>query len=658
MESNDPYQRQQNRIQKLFDEASSSESSQDPYADDGEYGSDQCYVPSDEDNCSSSDSETVVRVHQPNKSRRRVGGSSDSSKSSTDLSDVPDQNLSQSEHQTEQESQQNENVQPSTSRTEIERDLLVLTHNSQSNSNNEPNNDDFDSQDWSSTLVDIPEFNFDSSIEGISVNKENVNNPRDMFDIVFPKHFVDYIVQCTNAYGNKLCSTNRPHTRNSRRAVFRETNNEEILKFLGLCLLKGHVKCPKQRNLFTYTNHLYYHPIFTYVMSARRHEQLLRCLYASEVDAKGSRKITPFIDTATAHFQKIYNAGKNLSLDESLLLFRGRLQFRQYIKSKKARYGIKFYELTTSDGYVLNIYMYCGKENLEENISKTEDLVLRLMRPYLLKGHHLYMDNFYNSVSLCKKLLGLRTHTVGTLRSNRKGNPDSIVKKKLKKGEHVWVRKNNVYVSKWRDSRPVLMISTNTHPTMVEVQNRFGRKKMKPLEVATYNNHMSGIDRLDQMVSYYSSPRKTIRWYKKVLFHLLDISVWNAYFLYKKYKKNNDKSYEFIMFREELIKDLIKLDTNINVKDLVNKKSMHYNRLHNNIPAIERNERSLDRMKGHWPERIESNPGSKKKYAFLKCRVCSKDGKRVETSYRCKGCPQKPPLCPSCFEAWHNEINL
>lgn len=121
MESNDPYQRQQNRIQKLFDEASSSESSQDPYADDGEYGSDQCYVPSDEDNCSSSDSETVVRVHQPNKSRRRVGGSSDSSKSSTDLSDVPDQNLSQSEHQTEQESQQNENVQPSTSRTEIER---------------------------------------------------------------------------------------------------------------------------------------------------------------------------------------------------------------------------------------------------------------------------------------------------------------------------------------------------------------------------------------------------------------------------------------------------------------------------------------------------------------------------------------------------------
>ncbi|OWR42433.1 PiggyBac transposable element-derived protein 3, partial [Danaus plexippus plexippus] len=94
-------------------------SSQDPYANDGEYGSDQCYVPSDEDNCSSSDSETVVRVHQPNKSRRRVGGSSDSSKSSTDLSDVPDQNLSQSEHQTEQESQQNENVQPSTSRTEI-----------------------------------------------------------------------------------------------------------------------------------------------------------------------------------------------------------------------------------------------------------------------------------------------------------------------------------------------------------------------------------------------------------------------------------------------------------------------------------------------------------------------------------------------------------
>jgi len=44
---------------------------------------------------------------------------------------------------------------------------------------------------------------------------------------------------------------------------------------------------------------------------------------------------------------------------------------------------------------------------------------------------------------------------------------------------------------------------------------------------------MSGIDRADQMVKYYSSPRKQSRWYKKVLFHLLDITVRNTFFIYK-----------------------------------------------------------------------------------------------------------------------------
>jgi len=38
-------------------------------------------------------------------------------------------------------------------------------------------------------------------------------------------------------------------------------------------------------------------------------------------------------------------------LNESLVLFKGRLHFRQYIKAKRARFGIKLYELYTSDGH-------------------------------------------------------------------------------------------------------------------------------------------------------------------------------------------------------------------------------------------------------------------------------------------------------------------
>ena len=193
------------------------------------------------------------------------------------------------------------------------------------------------------------------------------------------------------------------------------------------------------------------------------------------------------------------------------MLFRGRLSFQQYIKGKKARYGIKLFELTTPDGYVLNIEIYQRKSDNIQETSKTSSLVLRLIQPYLSKGHHLFMDNFYNSIELSKELLKHKTHTTGTLRSNRKGNPKEVTSKKLKKGEHIWRGRGQIYVSKWRDKRDVLSITTNHHPEMVEVTNKFGQKKNKPNDIAEYNLNMSGVDRCDQMISYYSSPRKSIR---------------------------------------------------------------------------------------------------------------------------------------------------
>lgn len=139
-------------------------------------------------------------------------------------------------------------------------------------------------------------------------------------------------------------------------------------------------------------------------------------------------------------FRNNFYPFEQLSLDESLLLHRGRLVFRQYIKNKKKKYGIKFYELCTPDGYILNFEMYTGKSNEEENAVrglKTTSLVKRLMDPYLNKGHHLYMDNYYNCVSLSEELLKLKMHSTGTLRKDRVGNLLEVIKAKLKKGEHI-----------------------------------------------------------------------------------------------------------------------------------------------------------------------------------------------------------------------------
>uniref|UniRef100_A0A2A4IYX2 PiggyBac transposable element-derived protein domain-containing protein n=1 Tax=Heliothis virescens TaxID=7102 RepID=A0A2A4IYX2_HELVI len=399
MSSRDSYERQQKLLQDLFDAATTPDSSQEPFADDGELGSDLDYQPRSTDLSSSEDEIQTTQIKR--RRQKQAAISSGESKSSSSSDDDDKTSCSEPE-------EQRENI-------EVAQSL-----------------------DLSVDLIQEPV----PLITGVPMVDEQVANVSR--DVSFEPNPIN---------------------------VTTKRSNTPVIEEPGL----------------------------------RRYEQILRCICASELDAKGENKIVKFIDMLTVNFRKIYNAGEELSLDESLLLFRGRLTYRQYIKSKKARYGIKFFELTTSDGYVLNAKMYSGKKNTEqdmgESTSKTEKVVMRLMRPYLLREHHLFMDNYYNSVNLSQKLIDLKTHCTDTLRSNRKGNPIDITKKKLKTGEHIWVRKNKVYVSKWKDKRPVLIITTNIHPSIVEVRNRFGKTRLKPAEVEVYNRHMSGIDRSDQMVS-------------------------------------------------------------------------------------------------------------------------------------------------------------
>lgn len=379
-------------------------------------------------------------------------------------------------------------------------------------------------------------------------------------------------------------------------------------KFLGLCLLRAELKLPVLRKAFS-CDPLHYHPVFPATMSGKKFEHILRCFNSFEGTpvnrADRLHKVSLILEKLINNFQANFSPNEALSLDESTyeLLWRGRLVFKQYIKNKKYKYGIKFYEPCTPDGYVLNIEIYKGKTDGVANGSKINDLVNRLMKPYLNKGHHLYMDNYYNSIDLSNQLFKQKTHTTGTLRRNRKKNPKSIISfKKMKPGQHVFSKKGPIYVSRWRDKREVYSITTGHLPKMITVNNRYGKQMLKPKHISEYNMNMSGIDRSDQMVSYYSSPRKTIRWYKKVIFifHLLDISLWNSYFLYK--KTLTTSNFRFLDFHEAIVKKLIHLPENvIHGNQLVKNKNICRNIRGRPIPPSS--------ILGHMQEKIPHPPG-------------------------------------------------
>lgn len=131
-----------------------------------------------------------------------------------------------------------------------------------------------------------------------------------------------------------------------------------------------------------------------------------------------------------------------------MLLWRSRLNFRHYNKPHKI-YGITFHELCSKYGFILDVLIYKGKATVEDTRGVTFGIVVKLMEPFLRRGHThtVYMDNFYNSVPLAQYLFKNQTKVVGTLRKNRKNNPKDTLNNTLKKGESAHAQKGNIHVN-------------------------------------------------------------------------------------------------------------------------------------------------------------------------------------------------------------------
>ncbi|GBN61209.1 hypothetical protein AVEN_71523-1 [Araneus ventricosus] len=105
-----------------------------------------------------------------------------------------------------------------------------------------------------------------------------------------------------------------------------------------------------------------------------------------------------------------------------------------------------------------------------------------------------------------------------------------IVNTKIKRGETVAQRKHRIVVMKWKDKRNVLMIATEHSGKMMlsNKKNRKGESIIKPDCILDYDKYMCNIDKIVQLLSYYSPLQKSLKWYRKVVLQHLDIVVSNS----------------------------------------------------------------------------------------------------------------------------------
>ncbi|XP_069815791.1 piggyBac transposable element-derived protein 4-like [Dendropsophus ebraccatus] len=501
--------------------------------------------------------------------------------------------------------------------------------------------------DWSPPTNYTPQIPAFTATAGVHAQTEGLSE-LDFFQLFFSADLLQLMVEQTNLYAEQFIAAH-PNSFLAQPNRWHPTNCAELLKYWGLVLNMGLNKKTEVRSYWS-TDVLYHCPLYRNTMTRPRFEALQKFLHFSDnsqcppqEDPRFDRlnKIRPVINILARNFSSLYTPKKEISVDESLVSFKGRVKFRQYLPNKRAQYGLKLYKLCESDtAYMYAFRVYEGKDShidppgCPSFISTSGKIAWDLLRPLFDQGYHLYLDNWYTSVPLFKCLLEKKTVACGTVRKNQKHLPKTLINQRLTIGESRALLHDGVLCLKYRDKKDVCMLTSIHDDASTSVPRRgFTSAKMTPVCIQAYNKFMGGVDLNDQILKPYSAMRRSRIWYKKLAVNLVQMALYNSFVLYR--KAGNHGTY--LEYQEKVIKRLI-------LGEEVGETSASSSNVGRIIPGQ------------HFPGLVPCT--GKKRQAQKRCRVCFKKGIRRDTIYQCDTCPSKPGLCmKECFRIFHTSLD-
>ena len=344
--------------------------------------------------------------------------------------------------------------------------------------------------------------------------------------------------------------------------------------------------------------------------------------------------VRPILEKVRLGCKAQYHPHREVSVDEAMVGFSGRLGFKQYVPLKPTKREIKVWvRADPSNGYTNDFQVYTGRtqEGTEKNLGAR--VVRDLMSPIYNLGHVVFCDSFFTSPTLYTDLLEHETYGCGTVKSNRKGLPQNLQTLKLKnQGESKVQQKGDLQVISWRDKKVINILST------VSGENTSVNRKKKdgivaivqcPYAVSEYNKYMNGVDRADQLGSTYTVARKALKWWKYLFFYLFDVCIVNAFILMKespahqlKTKTNRPRDRTQLEFRMKLARQMLAAYTSKRKRPATLVESVNTSQ--------------------HWPAVMP-----KKGY----CKMCSMKHIRREPVTGCEQCQVN--LCTKCFKPYH-----
>ena len=259
---------------------------------------------------------------------------------------------------------------------------------------------------------------------------------------------------------------------------------------------------------------------------------------------------------------------------------------------KPIGYGFKAFLLCEAKtGYVLGWKLFTGDpRDVDEDFGLTYKIVRTLCADLTGNNNILYTDRFYTGLQIYTDLKYLGVGACGTIQANRAQLSEEVSSriKQLTPNEIVYFKsKQGLLLSCWKDSSVVMMLSNCYESGTAETTRRRKRKEIEklererelenaseedpdvpdievkvklniPISIYDYNKNMSGVDLFDQKAAYYGVLLRSHRWYMKIFFRFLEVSMINAYTIYKKvYEKYNAEPMSHLEFRKDITRDLL-----------------------------------------------------------------------------------------------------
>ena len=477
--------------------------------------------------------------------------------------------------------------------------------------------------------------------------------PLQYFKLFFTDEAIALITKQTNLYSvQKSCKSI-------------DVDENEIATFIGMNMLMGVVKLPSYKN---YWSQKLRYPMIADAMPIKRFEKIKRYLHFSDNDKVDKTdklgKIQPIVNLVRNECIKV-EPEEFHAIDEQIIPSKTKFsKIRQYNPKKPRKWGFKNLVRAGSSGLMYDFYIYSGKEEevdaQYEHLQKSAQVVARLCKELPChQNHKVFFDNWFTTLDLMLYMLKQGYLSVGTVRSNRtQGCPLTSNKELEKKGRGSYDYKvdNNsgIIIVKWVDNSTVLLVSNYVGVMPVEDIDRWCKKASArkavpcPQIVVVYNKCMGGVDLADMLIALYRIEVKTMRWYVKIFWHLVDIAKVNAWLLYRRHyeQAGKPKKYE---------KSLLEFTTDI--ADAL----MHANKVPRPGPGRPTKRQSTDNARpggkkaavptpiadvrydkiAHWPK-----PSSDKK----RCRLCHSYSRTT-----CEKC--RVSLClltdRNCFKLFH-----